>query len=69
MTGVPDENFVILDAAQRRPVSQHQAIAARAERLARFAKYRGFASLGLLLIGGAVWVYRGIIAVNLGRTP
>jgi hypothetical protein len=52
-----------------RPVSQHQAIAARAERLARLAKYFGFASLGLLLISGGVWVYRGIVAVNGGSTP
>jgi hypothetical protein len=66
---VPEENFVILDAAQRRPVSQHQAIAARAERLARLAKYFGFASLRLLLISGGVWVYRGIVAVNGGSTP
>ena len=25
--------------------------------------------LGLLLISGGVWVYRGIVAVNGGRTP
>ena len=29
----------------------------------------GVASVGLLLISGAVWVYRGIVAVNGGRTP
>ena len=69
VTGVPEGNFMILDAAQRRPVGQHQAIAARAERLARWARYCGFASLGLLLISGGVWVYRGIVAVNGGRTP
>ena len=69
VTGVPKENFVILDAAQRRPISQHQAIAARVERLPRSAKYCGFVSLGLLLISGGVWVYRGIVAVNGGRTP
>ena len=69
VTGVPEDNFVILDAAQRRPVSQHQAIVARAERLARLAKYCGYASLVLLLISGSAWVYRGIVAVNLGRTP
>ena len=56
VTGVPEENFVILDAAQMRPVSQHQAIAARVERLARLAKYCGYASLGLLVISGGVWV-------------
>ena len=69
VAGVPEGNFMILDSAQRRPVSQHQAIAARAERLARLAKYCGVASLGLLLISGGVWVYRGIVAVNGGSTP
>jgi hypothetical protein len=69
VTGVPEENFVILETAQRRPASQHQANVARAERLTRLAKYCGYASLGLLVISGGVWVYRGIVAVNGGRTP
>jgi hypothetical protein len=69
VTGVPEENFVILDAAQRRSDSQHLAIVAKAERLSRLAKYFGLASLGLLLISGGGWVYRGIVAVSLGRTP
>ena len=64
VTGVPEENFMILDAAQRRVDNQHQAVVARVERLTRLAKYCGFASLGLLLISGAVWVYRGIVAAN-----
>jgi hypothetical protein len=68
VVGVPD-SFVIFGAAQRQAESQHWAIAARADRLTRLAKYCGFASLGLLLISGAVWVYRGIVAVNGGRTP
>ena len=67
--GVPEDSFVIFGAAQRQAESQHRAIVARADRLTRLAKYCGFASLGLLLISGAVWVYRGIVAVNGGRTP
>ena len=67
--GAPEDSFVIFGAAQRQAGSQHRAIVARADRLTRLAKYCGFASLGLLLISGGVWVYRGIIAVNLGRTP
>ena len=68
VTGVPEDDFIIFGAAQRRADSQHQAIVARAERLTRLAKYCGYASLGLLLISGGVWVYRGIIAVNGGST-
>jgi len=76
--GVPEDSFVIFRAAQRQAESQHQAIVARVDRLTRLAKYCGFVpadthlfatSLGLLLISGAVWVYRGIVAVNGGRTP
>jgi len=67
--GVPADSFVIFGAPQRQANNQHQATVARVERLTRLSKYCGFASLGLLLIGGGVWVYRGIIAVSLGRTP
>jgi len=69
VAGVPEDSFVIFGAAQRQAESQHRAIVARADRLTRLAKYCGFASLGLLLISSAVWVYRGIVAVNGGRTP
>ena len=67
--GVPEDSFVIFGAAQRQAESQHRAIVARVDRLTRLSKYCGFASLGLLLISGGVWVYRGIVAVSLGRTP
>jgi hypothetical protein len=69
VTGVREENFVILDAAQRRSDTQHPAVVAKTESLSRLAKYFGFVSLGLLLISGGVWVYRRIVAVGLGRTP
>jgi hypothetical protein len=62
-------SIAIFGAAQTQAESQHRAIVARVDRLTRLAKYCGFASLGLLLITGGVWVYRGIVAVNLGRTP
>jgi hypothetical protein len=67
--GVPEHSFVIFGAAQGQAGSQHRAIVARADRLTRLAKYYGFASLGLLLTSGAVWLYRGIVAVSGGRTP
>jgi hypothetical protein len=60
---------VILDAAQRRSDSQHLAIVAKARRLSFLVKYFGLASLGLFLTSGGVWVYPGIVAVSLGRTP
>ena len=67
--GVPADSIAVFGAAQSQADSQHRAIVARADRLTRLAKYCGFGSLGLLLISGGVWVYRGIVAVSLGRTP
>ena len=64
MIGVPEDSFVIFVATQRQAESQHRAIGTRAGRLTRSAKYCGFDPLGLLLISGAVWVYRGIVAAN-----
>jgi hypothetical protein len=69
LIGVPADSIVIFEAAQRQADSQHQATVARVERLTRLSKYCGFASLGLLVISGSVWVYRGIVAVSGGRTP
>ena len=66
---VPEDRFVIFGAAQRQAESQHRAFVARLDRLTRLSKYCGFALMGLLLISGGVWVYRGIVAVNGGRTP
>jgi hypothetical protein len=57
VVGVPKDSFMIFGAAQRQAESQHRAIVARADRL------------GLLPISGAIWVHRGIVAVNGGRTP
>ena len=69
VVGVPEDSFVIFGAAQRQAESRHRVIVARVDRFTRLAKYCGCASLGLLLISGAVWVYRGIVAVKGGRTP
>ena len=54
--GEPADSIAVFGAAQRQAESQHRAIVARAYRLTRLAKYCCFASLGLLLISGAVWV-------------
>ena len=67
--GVPADSIAIFGAAQRQADNPHQATVARVERLTRLWKYWGFASPGLLLIGGGVWVYRGVVAVSSGRTP
>ena len=67
--GVPADSNVVFEAAQSRADSQHQATVVRVERLTRLSKCFGYVSLALLLISGGVWVYRGIVAVSVGRTP
>jgi len=66
--GVPADSIAVFGAAQSQADSQHLAIVARADRLTRLSKFC-YGSLALLLISGGVWVYHGIVAVNLGRTP
>src|SRR5215470_7506879 len=67
--GVPADSIAVFRAAQSQADSQHRALVARADRLTRLSKCFGYGSLALLLISGGVWVYRGIAAVNGGRTP
>jgi hypothetical protein len=44
-------------------------ITAKVERLTLWAKRFGYASIALLVVSGAIWVYRGVIAFNGGQTP
>ena len=62
--GVPADSIAVFGAAQSQADRQHQASV-----LTRLSKCFGYVSLALLLINGGVWVYRGIVAVNGGRTP
>lgn len=69
VTGLQEDNLVILDAAESRLANEQQAVVAKVQRLTLWAKCFGFASLALLLVSGGVWVYRGIIAFNGGQLP
>ena len=69
VAGLSGDNFVILDPGQTRQVSGQQAKILKVDRLTLWMKYLGFTSLGLLLISAGVWIYRGIVAFNGGRTP
>jgi len=69
VNGVPTDSIAVFGAATSQADSQHQSTVVRVERLTRLSKCFGYGSLALLLISGGVWVYRGIVAVNLGRTP
>jgi uncharacterized membrane protein len=69
MIGFREEDVVILDPAEAKQAEEQQHLIARIERLTRWAKGFGFASLALLLAVGGVWAYRGYVAFNGGPTP
>ena len=68
LIGMREEDVVILDPAEAHLVSEQQQIIATMVRLTRLAKTFGFASLGLMIVVGGIWAYRGYLAFN-GQTP
>jgi len=69
LVGLREDDVLILDPAQSRQAEEKQMAIARVERITSWTKLAGFVSLGLLLICGSVWVYRGVVAFNSGQTP
>jgi hypothetical protein len=69
LAGLREENVVILDPAESRQAAEQRMITAKVERLTLWAKRFGYASIALLAVSGAIWVYRGVIAFNGGQTP
>jgi len=68
LVGMREEDVVILDPAEARLAAEQQLVIATMQRLTRWAKTFGFASLGLLIVLGGIWAYRGYLAFN-GQTP
>jgi hypothetical protein len=69
LVGLREEDVVILDPAEAKLAEEQQQLVIRIERLTRWAKTFGFASLGLLLVVGGVWAYRGYLAFNGSQIP
>ena len=68
LVGMREEDVVILDPAEAQWASEQQHVIATMMRLTRWAKTFGFASLGLMIVVGGIWAYRGYLAFN-GQTP
>jgi hypothetical protein len=68
LIGMREEDIVILDPAEAHRVSEQQQVIDTMVRLTRLAKTFGFASLGLMIVVGGIWAYRGYLAFN-GQTP
>jgi hypothetical protein len=64
LTGLREEDTVILDPAEDRRAAEQQAIVARVERLTMWAKRFGLTSAALLVLAGGVWIYRAMLAFN-----
>ena len=69
LIGFKEEIVVILDDAETKLAAEQQLVVARVERVTAWAKGFGFASLGLLVLAGAVWAYRGYLAFTGGQIP
>jgi hypothetical protein len=68
LIGMREENVVILDPAEANLATEQQHVVDTMVRLTRLAKSFGFASLGLMIVVGGIWAYRGYLAFN-GPTP
>ena len=68
LIGMREADVVILDAAEAHRASEQQHVIDSMVRLTRLAKTFGFASLGLMIVVGGIWAYRGYLAFN-GQTP
>jgi hypothetical protein len=64
-----EDNVVLLDPAEDRQAAEQKLIVARVERVTLWAKRFGFASLGLLVLVGGVWAYRGYVVFTSGQLP
>jgi hypothetical protein len=69
LIGLREEDIVVLSQAEARLVEDQQQLIVKIERLTRWAKTFGFASLGLLLVMGGVWAYRGYLVFTGTATP
>jgi len=68
LIGMREEDVVILDPAESHLVAEQQHVIATMLRLTRWAKTFGFASLGLMIVVGGIYAYKGYLAFN-GQTP
>ena len=69
LVGFQEDNVLLLDPAEDRQAADQKLIVARVERVTRWAKRFGYASLALLVLVGGVWAYRGYIVFTSGQVP
>ncbi|HUB80022.1 MAG TPA: hypothetical protein VMB03_14545 [Bryobacteraceae bacterium] len=69
LVGLREDGSVILDPAEASQAAEQQAVIAKVERLGSWAKRFGFTSLTLLVLVGAIWVYRIILNFNGTQIP
>ncbi len=69
LVGLKEEDVVILNPAEDKQAGEQQDTINKVMRLTRWAKGFGYSSLGLLLITGCLYFYRGMVALKTGGNP
>src|SRR5215472_4470747 len=69
LTGMREDDVVILDPAEAKRAAEQAQVIARVQRLTSWVKGLGFTSLGLLMVIGGLLAYRSIVALNSALTP
>jgi hypothetical protein len=62
LISMKEDDQLFLSASESHVAEEQRQIVSRVERLSTYATGFGLASAALLLIMGAVWLYRGIMA-------
>jgi hypothetical protein len=62
--GMGEEDTVILDPLEAKEATEQQKLITKMQRITSWAKGFGLASLALLIVTGAYYVYRGVTAFN-----
>ena len=65
LIGMKEDDQLFLDPTESKVEEEQRQIITRVVRITPYTKGFGFASLGLLVLMGAVWVYQGMKASGL----
>jgi hypothetical protein len=65
LIGMKEDDQLFLDPAESKIEEEQRQIVTKVVRITPYTKGFGFASLGLLVLIGAIWVYEGMKAAGL----
>ena len=65
LVGMKEDDQLFLDPTEAKVEAEQRQIVTKVLRITPYTKGFGFASLGLLVVMGAIWVYQGMKASGL----